>query len=57
MDEKDDLEFLESLEAAPAADDEDDVKPAAGVVSVKIIRDEEKKDLEDWLDDFLDDWE
>ena len=28
---------------------------AAAVVPVRIIKEEEKKDLEDWLDDFLDD--
>ena len=51
--ETDDLEFLESLDKpAPAAEPN---LPAPGVVPVKIVKEEEKKDLEDWLDDFLGD--
>ena len=56
--EKEDLDFLESLEADALAvgGHEDKARPgAATVVPVQIIREEEKKDLEDWLDDFLDD--
>ena len=56
--EKEDLDFLESLEAgAPPAEGGDKARPDAAVVvvPVQIIKEEEKKDLEDWLDDFLDD--
>jgi len=52
-DEKADLEFLESL-AEPLEPPVKEVGSAgAGVVPVQILQ-EEKKDLEDWLDDFLD---
>ena len=56
--EKEDLDFLDSLEAgAPPAEGGDKARPDAAVVvvPVQIIKEEEKKDLEDWLDDFLDD--
>ena len=61
VEEKADLDFLASLEKrSPAQEttlvkEEVDELPAAvgGVVPVQILE-AEKKDLEDWLDDFLD---
>ena len=63
VDEKADLDFLASLEKRSPAQEttlvkeeaEIDELPAAvgGVVPVQILE-AEKKDLEDWLDDFLD---
>ena len=58
--EHDDLEFLDSLDKPALAEKEDVLQQGVGeaspgVVPVKIIQEEEKKDLEDWLDDFLGD--
>jgi len=60
----DDLEFLESLDVEIKSlekkenslphDSHDEEASRKGVVSVKIVK-EDTKNLEDWLDDFLDD--
>jgi len=52
-DEKADLEFLESLTEPLEPPVKEVGSAGAGVVPVQILQ-EEKKDLEDWLDDFLD---
>jgi len=52
-DEKADLEFLESLTEPLKPPVKEVGSAGAGVVPVQILQ-EEKKDLEDWLDDFLD---
>ena len=53
-----DLDFLASLDKPlklePGAD-EMNSNPAPGVVPVSILKVEESKGLEDWLDDFLGD--
>jgi len=51
--EKDDLEFLESLDKEETAEPVKEETVIPKVVPVNIIKCEEKKDLEDWLDDFL----
>merc|ERR1712080_164428 len=52
-DEKSDLEFLDSIDKPKQKIDI--VEEKKGVVPVKIVKEQETANLEDWLDDFLDD--
>jgi hypothetical protein len=52
-DEKSDLEFLDSIDKPKQ--EIDIVEEKKGVVPVKIVKEQETANLEDWLDDFLDD--
>lgn len=59
---RDDLDFLESLNRAADKSSDGPARPAAAlpeiggpatVVPVQIVAEKDKKELEDWLDDFL----
>jgi len=56
--DKADLDFLESLDKPSTLEPgagEMNPNPAPGIVPVSILKEEENKGLEDWLDDFLGD--
>jgi len=52
-DEKSDLDFLDSIDK-PKQDKDTPEEEKVGVVPVKIVKEQETANLEDWLDDFLD---
>jgi len=55
VDEDKDLKFMDNLDKDKNANKDDlEAEPAASIVPVTIVS-EETKNLEDWLDDFLDD--
>jgi len=54
VDEDKDLNFMDNLDKDMNAKDDLEAEPATSIVPVTIVS-EETKNLEDWLDDFLDD--
>merc|ERR1712083_23917 len=54
VDEDKDLKFMDNLDKDKSAKDDLEAEPATSIVPVTIVS-EETKNLEDWLDDFLDD--
>lgn len=54
VDEDKDLKFMDNLDTDMKAKDDLEAEPATNIVPVTIVS-EETKNLEDWLDDFLDD--
>lgn len=60
MEEKNDLEFLESFDKPKKQEEKDEKienkeEDTEEIVPVQIVKAKETKNLEDWLDDFLDD--